>query len=140
MRFTLAWLKHYLDTDAALEKIAHTLTMTGLEIEDIDDKSKDLKDFEVAEIIDAQQHPDADKLLVSKVEVGDEVRQIVSGISKFYSPEDMVGKKVVVVTNLKPAKLRGVMSEGMILAAGDGKKSLSVVEIEDSINTGEEVC
>ncbi|MCT4613145.1 MAG: methionine--tRNA ligase [Clostridia bacterium] len=103
-----------------------------------DDFSK--VDMKVGKVLECEKHPDADKLLVSKVEVGEEVRQIVSGISKFYSPEDMIGKKVVVVTNLKPAKLRGVMSEGMILAAGDGKKSLSVVEIEDKINTGEEVC
>ena len=71
----------------------------------------------------------ADKLLVSQIKIGDEVRQIVSGIAKYYSPDELVGKKVVVVTNLKPVKLRGVLSQGMILAASDGDK-LSLVSPE----------
>ena len=73
-------------------------------------------------------HPDADKLLVSQIDTKDKVRQIVSGISKFYTPEELVGKKVIVVKNLKPVKLRGVMSEGMVLA-GKNKKELEVLEV-----------
>ena len=70
----------------------------------------------------------ADKLLVSQIDVGEETpRQIVSGIADVYSPEEFVGKKVIVVTNLKPAKLRGVESQGMVLAGGD-KKVLGVVD------------
>ena len=81
----------------------------------------------------------ADKLLVSKIKIGNEVRQIVSGIAKYYTPEEMVGKKVVVVTNLKPVKLRGVLSEGMILAASDGK-NLSVLSPEKpEIGDGTEI-
>ncbi len=81
----------------------------------------------------------ADKLLVSKIKIGDEIRQIVSGIAKYYNPDEMIGKKVVVVTNLKPVKLRGVLSEGMILAASDGKH-LSVLSPEkDEICDGTDI-
>ncbi|MBE7048359.1 MAG: methionine--tRNA ligase [Ruminococcaceae bacterium] len=73
-------------------------------------------------VLESNRVEGADKLLVSKIKIGDEVRQIVSGIAKHYTPEDFVGKKVVVLTNLKPVKLRGVLSEGMILAASDGDK------------------
>lgn len=73
--------------------------------------------FKVGQILECKKHPKADKLLVSKVDVGDEVRQIVSGVAEFYTPEEMVGKKVIVVANLKPIKLRGETSKGMILFA-----------------------
>jgi methionyl-tRNA synthetase len=82
----------------------------------------------VGEILESNPHPDADKLLVSKIDTGDKVRQIVSGISKYYTTEELIGKKVIVVKNLKPVKLRGVMSEGMILA-GKNKKDLEVLEV-----------
>ncbi len=74
-------------------------------------------------VLESKRVEGADKLLVSKIKVGDEVRQIVSGIANYRSPEEFVGKKVAVVTNLKPVKLRGVLSEGMILAAGGKKKN-----------------
>ncbi len=82
----------------------------------------------VGEILESNPHPDADNLLVSLINTGDKVRQIVSGISKHYTTEELVGKKVIVVKNLKPAKLRGVMSEGMILA-GKNKKNIEVLEV-----------
>ena len=74
-------------------------------------------ELRVAKVLECEQHPKADKLLVFKLKVGSEERQIVSGIAKFYKPEDLIGKKLVVVLNLKPVKLRGVVSEGMILSA-----------------------
>ena len=80
-----------------------------------------------------EKHPDADKLLVSQINIGKETRQIVSGIADFYTPEEMVGKKVIVVSNLKPAKLRGVESQGMILA-GSKKKMLELVSVENLPN------
>ena len=83
----------------------------------IDDFDK--LDLEVGQIIEANNHPQADKLLVFKVQLGHEVRQIVSGIAKFYKPAELVGKKVIVVKNLKPIKLRGVESNGMLLCASD---------------------
>ena len=92
----------------------------------IDDFSK--IQLKVGKVIKCEKHPNADKLLVSQIDVGEETpRQIVSGIADVYSPEEFVGKKVIVVTNLKPAKLRGVESQGMVLAGGD-KKVLGVVE------------
>lgn len=76
-------------------------------------------ELRVGKIIKCEKHPKADKLLVSQVKLGPETRQIVSGIANWYKPEDLVGKEVTVVCNLKPVKLRGVESQGMILAAGD---------------------
>ena len=92
----------------------------------IDDFSK--IQLKVGKVIKCEKHPNADKLLVSQIDVGEETpRQIVSGIADVYSPEEFVGKKVIVVTNLKSAKLRGVESQGMVLAGGD-KKVLGVVD------------
>ena len=95
--------------------------------------------MKVGQVLECDKHPDADKLLVSKIKVGEEVRQIVSGIAKFYSPEDMVGKKVIVVTNLKPVKLRGVLSEGMVLAASDSEGNLNLGTVDGDITAGSEV-
>ena len=81
----------------------------------IDDFDK--LDLRVGKIIDAKKHPEADKLLVFQIKSGNETRQIVSGIAKFYNPEDLIGKNIVYVANLKPRKLRGLVSHGMILSA-----------------------
>lgn len=90
----------------------------------------------VAEILSAQPVPKADKLLQLQLSIGEEQRQVVSGIASFYKPEELKGRHVVLVKNLKPAKLRGVKSEGMILAAGDGE-DLKLVEV--SMPAGTEV-
>ncbi len=79
-------------------------------------------DLKVGEILDCKKHPKADKLLVSQVKIGTDTRQIVSGVAKFFTPEEMKGKKVIVVANLKPIKLRGEESKGMILFADNGEK------------------
>ncbi len=81
----------------------------------IDDFFK--SDLRVAQVITAERIPNADKLLKLQLDLGYEQRQVVSGIAKYYTPEDLVGKKVICVTNLKPVKLRGEVSNGMILAA-----------------------
>ncbi|MBR3932592.1 MAG: methionine--tRNA ligase [Clostridia bacterium] len=93
-------------------------------------------EMKVGLVLESKPVEGADKLLVSQVKIGDEVRQIVSGIAKYYKPEELVGKKVVVVTNLKPVKLRGVLSQGMILAAVDGD-TLSVVSPEKADKIGD---
>lgn len=95
----------------------------------------DIEDFgkvemKVAEVISCEPHPDADRLLVFKLDLGSEQRQVVSGIAKYYKPEDLIGKKVIVCTNLKPVTLRGVESNGMILSATKGKK-LSILTVDD---------
>ena len=79
-------------------------------------------DLKVGEILDCKKHPKADKLLVSQVKIGTDTRQIVSGVAKFFTPEEMKGKKVIVVANLKPINLRGEESKGMILFADNGEK------------------
>ncbi len=91
----------------------------------IDDFAK--VELKIGEVIECEKVPKADKLLVSKIKIGDEVRQIVSGIAAYYTPEEFVGKKVVVVTNLKPVKLRGILSEGMVLCASDDNGNLVAV-------------
>ena len=90
------------------------------------------------EIISAEKHPDADKLYVLQVQTGDEQRQIVSGIAKHFSLEELPGKKVVVVANLKPAKLRGVISNGMLLMAED-KKKLAFISADSEIKNGSKI-
>ena len=97
--------------------------------------------FQVGEIIACEAVKKSKKLLCSQVRIGSEVRQIVSGIRKYYTPEEMVGKKVMVITNLKPAKLAGLMSEGMILCAEapDGSLALMVPEADKNVPAGSEI-
>lgn len=96
--------------------------------------------FQVGEIISCEAVKKSKKLLCSQVKVGSKVRQIVSGIKSDYTPEQMVGKKVMVVTNLKPAKLAGVLSEGMILCAEDAEGRLSLMTPEREMPAGAEIC
>ncbi len=79
-------------------------------------------DLRTAEVVAADAHPNADRLLVLQLRLGEEQRQIVAGIREHYAPEELVGKTIVVVANLEPAKLRGVESQGMLLAVRDGDK------------------
>lgn len=102
----------------------------------IDDFDK--LDLRVAEIVKAEKHPDADRLLVLELKLAKETRQVVSGIAEKYAPEDLIGKKVITVYNLKPVNLRGVESHGMILAAGRGKKLTLASTLED-IKSGSKV-
>ena len=97
------------------------------ELISIDDFAK--VKLQVGEIIDSKRHENADKLLVSQIKIGDEVRQIVSGIAKYYEPKDIIGKKVIVVTNLKPVKIRGVESFGMVLCAASGEE-LELINVD----------
>ncbi|MBQ5915368.1 MAG: methionine--tRNA ligase subunit beta, partial [Lachnospiraceae bacterium] len=96
--------------------------------------------FQIGEIIKCEEVKKSKKLLCSQVKIGSEVRQIVSGIKAWYTPEEMVGKKVMVVTNLKPAKLAGLLSEGMILCAGDDEDNLALMVPEKDMKPGSEVC
>ena len=79
-------------------------------------------DFRVGTIIKAEKHPKADKLLVFRVKMGTEIRQVISGVAEDFKPEEMVGQKVIVVANLKPRQLRGMESKGMLLFAENGKR------------------
>lgn len=111
-------------------------TVEENELITIDDFAK--VELKVGKILECQPHPKADRLLVFKIDIGDEVRTIVSGIRKYYSETDLIGKKVIVVTNLKPVNLRGVESNGMILAASDDE-NLSVLTVLNDVKEGSEV-
>ncbi len=96
-------------------------------------------EIKVGEVIACEKVKKSEKLLHETVKIGEEIRSVVSGIAKYYTPEEMVGKKVLVVTNLKPAKLCGVLSEGMILCAEDGEGNLSLVSPEKPLESGSKV-
>lgn len=91
-------------------------------------------DFKIGQVLECEKIKKSNKLLKSKVKIGDKIVQIVSGIANYYTPEEMIGKRVVVLTNLKPAKLCGEISEGMILAASDNNNNLKIITVEDSEN------
>ena len=96
--------------------------------------------FQVGEIIACEAVEKSKKLLCSQVKIGSQVKQIVSGIRKYYTPEEMVGKKVMVLVNLKPAKLAGVLSEGMLLCAEDAEGNLALMKPEKDMPSGAEIC
>jgi methionyl-tRNA synthetase len=112
---------------------------------EVEDSMITIEDFakvelRVARVLECERVEKSNKLLKLKLEVGEEVRQVVSGIAKFYDPEQLVGKLVVVVANLKPAKLMGIESQGMILAAStENDEELSIVTLEKEIKTGSKV-
>ena len=126
-----------LDVNEVMEKVAAAEEAKQKALEEAKEDANEIgiEDFEkinlvVGEILEAKKHPKADKLLVFKINIGTEVRQIVSGIAKFYEPEKLVGKKVIVVKNLKAIKLRGEESHGMLLCASDEADSyLELVNI-----------
>lgn len=95
-------------------------------------------DLRIAEVISAEEHPNADKLLVLKIKVADEERQLVAGIKKAYETQSLVGKKIVIIANLKPAVLRGIESQGMLLAASDGD-DIAVLSPDKDIPSGSKV-
>jgi len=99
----------------------------------IDDFKK--LEFRIAQIIEASDHPNADKLLVLKVDLGDRQKQVVAGIKAFYAKEELIGRQIVIVDNLDPAILRGVESQGMILAGSD-ESLLAVVGPDKKLKLG----
>ena len=132
-----------LDTEKELEKlhelnnklVEERLGVKKEEKENEDESKKQIKiddfdklDLVVGKILEVNDHPDADRLLVFKVDIGSETRTIVSGIKEFYKKEDLVGKNIVVIKNLKPVKMRGILSEGMLLAAGDHAALLTTIK------------
>lgn len=127
-----------LDSKEIEKKVAKLSTVQEIKKEVKEDDLITIEDFKKVELVvgtveECKKHPDADKLLVSKINLGKETRQIVSGIADYYRPEEFVGKKVIVVANLKPAKLRGVESQGMVLA-GETKDLLEVINVENLPN------
>jgi len=96
-------------------------------------------DLRVAKVLTAERVENTDKLLRLEVEVGEEKRQIVAGMAEFLTPESMIGKLVVVVANLQPAKIRGLESQGMLLAAENDSGELSLLTVDKEIGTGAKI-
>ncbi len=120
-----------------------TEAIDGIDLEPKEEITYDLFDkmqFQVGEIIACEEVPKSKKLLCSKVRIGSQIKQIVSGIKQHYSAEEMVGKKVMVLVNLKPAKLAGVLSEGMLLCAEDAEGNLALLTPEKDMPAGAEIC
>ncbi|MDG1286741.1 MAG: phenylalanine--tRNA ligase subunit beta [Rickettsiales bacterium] len=144
MKFTLNWLKDYLDTDASIEQIDETLTAIGLEVESIEAPAAELAPFTVAKIEEAEQHSDADRLQICKVNTGSEILQIVCG-----APNARAGIKVALATEgaiipnggfkIKKSKIRGVESNGMLCSAQElniGQDSDGIMELPEEATLG----
>jgi methionyl-tRNA synthetase len=96
-------------------------------------------ELRVAEILEAEKIEGSNKLLKLQVDLGEEKRQLVAGIGKHYQPEDLIGKKIIIVANLEPAKIFGVESNGMILAASNADGDLTITTVEKDISNGSRV-
>lgn len=136
-----------LDVNEVMEKVDKIReAQAGVKYPEVEPKEEiEISDFDklqirVGEVLKCEKVKKSKKLLVFQVRIGSEVRQIVSGIAMYYEPEELIGKKVAVITNLKPAKLCGLMSEGMILSAADDKGNLSLMTVDREIICGSEIC
>jgi methionyl-tRNA synthetase len=123
-------------TEGLKQEMKTEIKEEGVSLISIEDFAK--VKLRVAEVLEAEKVKGTDKLLKLQIEIGDEKRQIVAGIAKHYAPEELVGKKIVVVANLKPAKLRGIESQGMLLAASD-EKNLTLITVDRDIKSGVKV-
>ena len=128
--------------DKEVDKVEENKEVEVKEVEVIEKETEvTIDDFakielKVAKVVNCENHPKADKLLVLTLQIGEETRTVVSGIKQFYSPEDLIGKNVVAITNLKPVKLRGIESKGMILAAEDDQGKLSLLTTLEEVKNG----
>ena len=95
-------------------------------------------DLRVAEILDVEPHPNADRLYVLKLKVGERQKQIVAGIKEFYSADELKGKRIAIIDNLEPVVLRGVESQGMLLAAKD-ENGLGILTVERAVDSGSSI-
>ncbi len=126
------------EKEGAANEAAAVIDLPAKEEITYDDFAK--MQFQVGEIIACEEVPKSKKLLCSQVKIGSQVKQIVSGIKAYYTPEQMVGKKVMVLVNLKPAKLAGILSEGMLLCAEDENGDLALMIPEKNMTPGAEIC
>src|SRR5215472_9643868 len=144
MKFTFSWLKTHLDTDATLQQITDTLTRIGLELEDVEDRGAALADFRIARVVEAVQHPNADRLRVCTVDTGNDTVRVVCG-----APNARTGMKGVFAapgsfipgtgTTLKVGEIRGVKSAGMLLSAremGLGEDHAGIIDLPDDAPVG----
>ena len=144
MKFTLSWLRDYLDTKASVAEIAETLTMIGLEVESVTDRAEELAAFTVAEVVEVKPHPNADKLRLAVVETGNKRMEVVCG-----APNVRAGLKAVFAREgtvipasgeaLKKAKIRGVESAGMLCSAAElltGEDEEGIIELPEDAPVG----
>ena len=147
MKFSLSWLKRHLETTATLDEIVEAMVQVGLEVEEIDDPAERLKDFTIGEVLDAEPHPDADKLKVCRVATKDGEKQIVCG-----APNARKGIKVAyagvgtyvpgIDVTLSKAKIRGVESFGMMCSAKElvlGEDHGGIIEAPENAKVGQSV-
>lgn len=121
--------------DKRAEKAEGVITVDSINIEDFEKI-----DLRVGTVVDSKRVEKTDKLLCSQIDLGEgKPRTVVSGIAKYYAPEDIIGKQVIVVANLKPVKLRGILSEGMVLCASDAEGNLTLITPSKGIASGSEV-
>lgn len=123
--------------DALIEERTGSEDIEAKELISFDDFTK--LDMRIGKITEVKDHPDADKLYILQIDVDKESRQVVSGVKEYYTEEDLLGKKVVILMNLEPIKLRGVESEGMLLAAEDKNGKLSFLSTLEEVDTGSEI-
>ena len=146
MKFPLSWLKYHLDTDAMLDELAEAMTMAGLEIEHIDNPLEKFADFSVCHVIEAVQHPDADKLKVCRVATKDGEKQIVcgapnarTGMYAVYAPLGAYIPGLDFALDKKPRKIRGVESHGMMCSARElelGEDHDGIIDLPDPFEVG----
>lgn len=126
---------NWLADDAEFMPVKSDPLFRKIEISDLNPNGLDLR---VARIVDVREHPNADKLYLLDLRIGDEERKLVAGLRKYYSREELLGRKIIVVCNLKPARIRGEVSNGMLLAADDGEK-VRFLTVDDSVEGGESI-
>ena len=146
MKFTLSWLKEHLETDATIDQVVETMTLAGLEVEEVEDPAEKLKAFSIAKVLTAEKHPDADKLKVCTVDTRDGVKTIVcgapnarAGMSVAYAPMGAYIPGLDFSLDKKPRKIRGVESSGMMCSAKEldcGEDSDGIMDLDAGLAMG----
>ena len=141
MKVPYSWLKEFVEVDLPAEALADRHTMAGLEVEELVRVGEDLGAMRVGQIKTCGKHPNADKLLVLRIDLGEMgPRQLVAGLAAYYTPEELIGKVIIVVANLKPRKMKFGLSEGMVLAGvGQGGAGLALATFEDQLLPGDKI-
>ena len=136
MKFTLSWLKEHLETNSSLDEITNNLTEIGLEVEDIINPEKDLEDFIVGKILTSEKHPNADRLSVCKVDIGNEIKEVVcgapnakEGLLTIYAPLGSIIPKSKMV--IQKTKIRDIVSYGMLCSGDELNINLSLIHISE---------
>ncbi len=150
MKFSLSWLKDYLDTDADIDGVVEAMILAGLEVEEVENPAEALKDFSIAKVTKAEQHPDADKLRVCTVETRDGTKQIVcgapnarTGMTAVYAPLGAYIPGLDFALDAKPRKLRGVESHGMMCSTKElelGEDHDGIMDLDDALELGTPVA